>query len=63
MNRGGGPRARRLPVLLETHAAALAECRRCTFDDPAVVPGKAQSHVGENVGETDTHVLIVEFKA
>jgi len=28
----------------------------------AVVPGKAQSHVGENVGETDTHVLIVEFK-
>jgi len=29
----------------------------------AVVPGKAQSHVGENVGDTDTHVLIVEFKA
>ena len=28
----------------------------------AVVPGKAQSHVGENVGTTDTHVLIVEFK-
>jgi quercetin dioxygenase-like cupin family protein len=25
--------------------------------------GKAQSHIGENVGETDTHVLIVELKA
>src|SRR4029079_10286748 len=25
----------------------------------AVVPGKAQSHVGEHVGTTDTHVLIV----
>ena len=28
----------------------------------SVVPGKAQSHVGENVGDTETHVLIVEFK-
>jgi hypothetical protein len=39
---------------------------RCTVLDVTdlerVVPGKAQSHVGENVGETDTHVLIVEFK-
>jgi quercetin dioxygenase-like cupin family protein len=25
--------------------------------------GKAQSHVGENIGETDTHVVIVELKA
>lgn len=25
--------------------------------------GKAQSHIGENIGETDTHVLIVELKA
>lgn len=25
--------------------------------------GKAQSHIGENVGDTDTHVLIVELKA
>jgi hypothetical protein len=24
--------------------------------------GKAQSHIGENVGSTDTHVLIVELK-
>ncbi len=27
-----------------------------------VVWGKAQSHIGENVGSTDTHVLIVELK-
>lgn len=25
--------------------------------------GKAQSHIGENVGDTDTHVIIVELKA
>jgi hypothetical protein len=28
----------------------------------AVVWGKADSHIGENVGSTDTHVLIVELK-
>ena len=27
-----------------------------------VVWSKAQSHIGENVGTTDTHVLIVELK-
>ena|SRR5689334_7785649 len=27
-----------------------------------VVPGKAHSHIGENVGSTGTHVLIVELK-
>ena len=27
-----------------------------------VVPGKAQCHIGENIGDTDTHVLIVELK-
>jgi len=27
-----------------------------------VVPGKAQSHIGENIGDTDTHVLVVELK-
>jgi hypothetical protein len=27
-----------------------------------VVFGKAQSHIGENVGSTDTHVLIIELK-
>ena len=25
--------------------------------------GKAQSHIGENVGDADTHVIIVELKA
>ncbi|HEV8199264.1 MAG TPA: cytoplasmic protein [Candidatus Polarisedimenticolia bacterium] len=25
--------------------------------------GNAQSHIGENVGDTDTHVLIIELKA
>ena len=28
-----------------------------------VVWGKAQSHIGENVGDADTHVIIVELKA
>jgi len=28
-----------------------------------VVWGNGQSHIGENVGDTDTHVLIVELKA
>lgn len=27
-----------------------------------VMWGKAQSHIGENVGSTDTHVVIVELK-
>jgi len=27
-----------------------------------VVWGKAQCHIGENVGDTDTHVLVVELK-
>ena len=27
-----------------------------------VVFGKAQSHIGENVGSTDTHVLLIELK-
>lgn len=30
--------ARQLRVLLEAHASALAKCRRCTFDDPAILP-------------------------
>ena len=28
-----------------------------------VSSGMAQSHIGENIGDTDTHVLIVELKA
>ena len=34
----GSSRARQLPLLLEAHATALAACRRCTFDDPAILP-------------------------
>lgn len=34
--RPGG--SRDLRVLLEAHATALSRCRRCTFDDPAVLP-------------------------
>jgi quercetin dioxygenase-like cupin family protein len=25
--------------------------------------GKAQSHIGENIGDSDTHVIIIELKA
>ena len=25
--------------------------------------GKAQSHIGENIGDTETHVLIIELKS
>lgn len=32
------------------------------FRPGEVAFGKAQSHIGENVGTTDTHVLIVELK-
>jgi uracil-DNA glycosylase len=34
----GTSRDRQLPMLLDAHAAALAACRRCTFDDPAILP-------------------------
>jgi hypothetical protein len=27
-----------------------------------VVWGSAQSHIGENVGDTETHVLLIEIK-
>jgi hypothetical protein len=32
------------------------------FRPGEVAWGKAQSHIGENIGATDTHVLIVELK-
>jgi quercetin dioxygenase-like cupin family protein len=32
------------------------------FRPGEVAFGKSQSHIGENVGSTDTHVLIVELK-
>ncbi len=32
------------------------------FRPGEVAFGKSQSHIGENIGSTDTHVLIVELK-
>lgn len=32
------PGGRQLQVLLDAHTRALAACRRCSFDDPAVAP-------------------------
>jgi hypothetical protein len=32
------------------------------FRPGEVALGKSQSHIGENIGSTDTHVLIVELK-
>jgi hypothetical protein len=42
----------------------LADGREVVRDVPPgeVAWSKAQSHIGENVGTTDTHVLIVELK-
>src|SRR5262245_20243538 len=39
--------------------------REVAFDRKAgqLSSGKAQSPIGENIGDTDTHVLIVELKA
>ena len=51
--------ARRLPVLLDAHAAALAACRRCTFDDPAILPVISSAReplamlVGQAPGKTE----------
>ena len=61
MSGGAGKRigARRLRVLLETHASALAACRRCVFDDPAVLPVVSTSRepvamlVGQAPGKTE----------
>ena len=43
----------------------LSEGREAVVEVRAgqVAWGKAQSHIGENIGESDTHVLIVELKA
>lgn len=57
MTRRGG--ARRLPVLLDAHAAALAACRRCRFDDPAILPVISSAReplamlVGQAPGKTE----------
>jgi len=59
MNHPGGARARRLPVLLDAHAAALAACRRCRFDDAAVLPVISSARqplamlVGQAPGKTE----------
>ena len=59
MNRRTGAQARRLPVLLDAHAAALAACRRCAFDDPAVLPVISSAReplamlVGQAPGKTE----------
>jgi len=44
---------------------ALSGGREAVVDVKAgqVAWGNAQSHIGENIGDTDTHVLIVELKA
>lgn len=56
-SRGKG--ARHLPMLLDAHARALDACRRCVFDDPAVVPVVSASReplamlVGQAPGKTE----------
>jgi uracil-DNA glycosylase len=50
---------RRLPTLLDAHARALAACRRCVFDDPAILPVVSSSReplamlVGQAPGKTE----------
>jgi uracil-DNA glycosylase len=59
MNHSGGARARRLAVLLDAHAAALAACRRCRFDVAAVLPVMSSARqplamlVGQAPGKTE----------
>jgi len=59
MTRRRGARSRRLPILLEAHAKALAACRRCTFDHPAVLPVISSAReplamlVGQAPGKTE----------
>jgi uracil-DNA glycosylase len=62
MTRRGGARARGLPVLLDAHAAALAACRRCTFDDPAVLPviSSARDPVAMLVGQAPGKTEVID---
>src|SRR4030095_7738562 len=59
MTRRGGSRARQLPMLLDAHAAELAACRRCQFEDPAVLPVISSAReplamlVGQAPGKTE----------
>jgi uracil-DNA glycosylase len=57
--RRGASRSRQLHVLLDAHARSLAACRRCTFDDPAVLPVISSAReplamlVGQAPGKTE----------
>ena len=59
MRRRRVPSNRQLRVLLDTHATALAACRRCTFDDPAILPVVSAAReplamlVGQAPGKTE----------
>src|SRR5215831_9734057 len=59
MTRRRVARARGLPVLLNAHADALAACRRCPFEDPAVLPVISSAReplamlVGQAPGKTE----------
>lgn len=52
-------RSRQLHVLLDAHARELSACRRCTFDDPAVLPVISSARepfamlVGQAPGKTE----------
>jgi uracil-DNA glycosylase len=56
MSRGG---SRRLSVLLDEHVRSLRACRRCAFDDPAVLPVTSSAReplavlVGQAPGKTE----------
>lgn len=56
------PRSRTLPVLLEAHARALAECRRCAFDDPAILPviSSARDPIAMLVGQAPGKTEVVD---
>ena len=62
MTRRGGAGARALQVLLDAHAAALAACRRCTFDDPAVLPviSSARDPVAMLVGQAPGKTEVID---
>ena len=59
MRRSSPRPSRRLHVLLDEHATALAACRRCVFDDAAVLPVVSSAReplamlVGQAPGKTE----------
>lgn len=59
MTRSSSRPTRRLHVLLDAHATALAACRRCVFDDAAVLPVVSSAReplamlVGQAPGKTE----------